>query len=120
MGGTVWGINLMRVNGLATTYLSLAAFAVGRRSRFDRRVLKPALSTWLSTFWRLLGGGSAAATPPILRLRRLAPCASGALRDAVGDCWHPWDGLGKAGSDLELSSAVLGEPGGGCSSSWAA
>jgi len=117
MGGTVWGISVMGINGLAITYLSSVAFAVGRRSRFDRCVLKPALSTWLSPFWRLSGRGLTAAFPPILRLRHLTPCVS---RLAGGDCWRPWGGLCKAGSGLELSSVVLGEPGGGRWSSSAA
>jgi hypothetical protein len=92
-----------------------AAFVVGRRSRFDRRVLEPALSTWWSTFRRLLEGGSAAAPPFSLRLRRPPPCVSrlAAPGKAGGDLWRSLAALSEAGGGRWSSSAALGEPGGG-------
>jgi hypothetical protein len=98
----------MGTNGLVFTYLSWAAFVVGRRSRFDRRLLRPVPSNWLPTFWRLLEEKSTAATPFSLCLRCLPARISGlALREASGDCWHSWTRLGEAGGGL-------GGPGDGC------
>jgi hypothetical protein len=80
----------MERNGLETAYLSSAAFVVGRRSLFDRRMLKPAPSTWPLTFWRLLEGGSAAAPSFFLHLECSSPlpCVSAlAPLGAGGDCW---------------------------------
>jgi hypothetical protein len=105
---------------LEITYLSSAAFDVGRRSRFDRRLLKPALSTWRSTFWRFLEEGSAAPPPSSLCLRCPPPWISGlALRGAGEDLRRcSWARLGEAGGGGRgPSSAVLDGPGGGCSSS---
>jgi hypothetical protein len=120
IGGAVWSIHLLGTSSLAITYLSSAAFVVGRRSLFDRLLVKPALSTWWETFWRLLEGESAAAPPRFLLTRRL-PCISGlALLEAGGDGWHSWAGLGEAAGDRKPSSAAPGKPGGGCWSSSAA
>jgi len=60
----------METNGSVTTYLSLAAFAVGQRFRFDCRLLGSAPPTWWATPWRLVGE-SAAPSPSLLHLRRL-------------------------------------------------
>jgi hypothetical protein len=120
MGGAVWSIHLLGTNDLAVAYLSSAAFVVGRRSLFDRLLVKLALSTWRETFWRLLEGGSAAAPPRFLLTHRL-PCISGlALLEAGGDGWRSWAGLGEAAGGREPSSAALGKPGEGCGPSSAA
>src|SRR5580658_10457540 len=100
---------------MAIAYLSSAAFVVGRRSRFDRRVLRPAPSTWRSTFRRLLEGASATASTFALRPRRPTPCISGlALREAGGDRWRLWTGLGEAGCGCASSLAALGGPAPDC------
>ena len=92
MGGTVWSINIMETNGSVTTYLSLAAFAVGRRFRFDCCLLGSALPTWWATPWHLVGE-SAAPSPSLLHLQRLTGptlCISWlALCKTVG----PWSSL---------------------------
>jgi hypothetical protein len=90
-------------------YLSSAAFDVGRRSRFDRRQLEPAPSTWRSTFRRLLEEESSAVPPFSLRLLRPTPCVFGlALCGAGGGLLHPWACLGEAGGNWRLSLAVPG------------
>ena len=111
-GRTVWSIHLLGTDSLTITYLSSAAFVVGRRSRFDRRMLTPAPSTWQSTFRRFLEGGSAAAPPFSLSLRRPCPCISRleALREACGDCWGSLGGLGESAGVRWSLSAALGEP----------
>jgi len=70
MGGTVWSINIMETNGSVTTYLSLAAFAVGQRFRFDCHLLGSAPPTWWATPWRLVGE-LAALSPSLLHLQCL-------------------------------------------------
>lgn len=112
MGGTVWSIHILGKNGLEIAHLSAAAFEVGRRSRFDCRLLTPALSAWRSTFRRLLEGVSASVPPFFLGLRRPSRFISGlALRDAGANCWRSWGGLVGVGAGSWLSSAAPGEPG---------
>jgi hypothetical protein len=101
-------------------YLSSAAFVVRCRSRFDRRMPRPALSTWRSTFWHLLEGELAAAPPRRLLLLRCPTCISGLALEAGGDGWRLWDGLGEAAGGREPSSTVLRRPGGSRWSSSAA
>ena len=60
----------METNGSVTTYLLLAAFAVGQRFRFDCCLLGSAPPTWWATPWRLVGE-SAAPSPSLLHLQRL-------------------------------------------------
>jgi len=75
-----------------------AAFLVGRRSRFERRVVKPALSTCRTAFRRFLLGASAAAPSSVLHLRRPPPCISRlALPGACGECGGSSGGLPEAG-----------------------
>jgi len=70
MGGTVWSINIMETNSSVTTYLLLAAFAVGRHFCFDCRLLGSAPPTWWVTPWHLVGE-LAAPSPSLLHLWRL-------------------------------------------------
>jgi hypothetical protein len=69
-----------------------AALLVGRRSRFDRRVVKPALLTCGSTFWRFFLEGASAASPSFIRGLRHGNAGLG-LRDACGECWGSSGGL---------------------------
>lgn len=99
-------------NGSAAAYLSSAAFVVGRRSLFDRRMLRFAPSTWELTFWRLLEGELAGALSFALRLRSPPRRISGLeLREAGGD----WAGLGEADGGRKTPSAALDEP---CCNRW--
>jgi hypothetical protein len=75
-----------------------AALLVGRRSRCERRVVKPALSTCRSTFRRFVLEGASAAAPSFCLCLRSPPLRiSGlALRDTCGECWGSSGGLGGA------------------------
>jgi len=64
MGGAVWSIHLMGTNALEITYLLLAAFAVGRHSRFDHHLLRSAPPA----FCCLLEGELAAVSLSVLGL----------------------------------------------------
>ena len=70
MGGTVWSINIMETNGLVTTYLLLAAFAVRWCFHFDCCLLGSAPPTWWATPWHLVGE-LAAPSPSLLHLQHL-------------------------------------------------
>ncbi len=86
-----------------------AALLVGRRSRFDRRVVKPALSTCGLAFRRFLLEGASAAAPSFVRRLRPPRVSGPALRDACGACWGSSGGLPEAGRGSPwVASGVLG------------
>jgi hypothetical protein len=87
------------------------ALVVGRRSRVDCRLVKPAWSTWRATFRRLLEGELAASPSCFLCLPR-PPLSIPwlPLPVACGDCWRSSAWLGEAGGGRWASSASLVKP----------
>ena len=111
----------MWTNRMEIAYLSLAAFSVGQRSRFDRCMLRPAPSTWWLILWHLLEGGPAVMPPFFLLPRYPLLCISSlALHKACHDPWSSWAELVKPGGSSVSPSGVLGELGCDCWSSMAA
>ena len=103
----------MSTNGPVITYLSLAAFAVGRCSQLDRRLTKPPLSAWWPPFLCFREGESAAVFPSVLPLQRPPPCIPRlAFCKTGGDHWRLWDELVEPGGSCCSSLAVIDGPSG--------